>query len=135
MRPLAGALVAGVMPAFGTAQASGQWSTPQWEMLSKDLSAALSVMPPAPPPPPDLRSMLEDIGIDSARSGSPGELLGRIHGTSVPDLRLKFMTLYAEKRVPLERIQASVRDEAADRAAPQPAGRPAGSDDWDLPDL
>lgn len=113
MRPLAGAFVAGTMPALGAAQAQGQWASPQWEMLTKDLSTALAAMPPPPPPPPDLRSVLAEIGIDSARDGSPGEMLGAISGNSIPDLRDKFLRLYATKKVPLARIRAAALGTAA----------------------
>jgi hypothetical protein len=105
MRPLAGALVAGVMPAYGSAAGSGHWGDQQWTDLTQDLSAALAAMPPPPPPPPDLTPVLSKLEIETGGIDAPGVLLAGVKGNNIPEIRRNFLDLYRRKTRSIEQLK------------------------------
>ena len=100
-RAIAGALLAGMVPAYNSAATAGDWSSAQSAMMAQDIASGLSAVPPPPPPPPDLSPYLRqlDVSFDGLESG--GNLLAGIRGSSLQEIRQKFLRAYRGKITPL----------------------------------
>lgn len=106
LQPLAAAFVAGTVPTMKDANATGgTWNSNHWQQWSRDMSAALSVVPDAPPPP-DLTPLLQDLDIDMDGLESAGGVIVGLRGNNVPELRRNFLARYSEQTLSVGEIQA-----------------------------
>lgn len=106
-RAAAGALLAGLRPAYAQASGANAWNAGSSAQALQDTSAALAAMPRVTaPPPPDLTPYLDRLNVSfEGLPSAGGNPFKNLRGGSLREIRGKFLAQYRRLVTPLSSLR------------------------------